>query len=400
MLATRNKYDVFAFGFAFSFILNGYASGIPGISLGSLLFLVMIILSLVIGSHNYRRNYAVYILVFSFIIISLFDYGIIGLYGNPIMGLLKIIIWGIMINEVCPTFFRFSPIIRWMNIFSIILVAYLFLQLLSYYLLGTYLPNIFNWGPLKPYDTGYADYERLSQSFIYRPASLLSESSFCGNFLLATLVLNLEFTKAIREKLFLKLILSLGIVLCSSTSALVLLLLAWGVYFNKFQSGWRVFLFIGLILIGVWLINNPIEFASNTSFGYSIDKFNNLESSSRFGRSYDYLDIIDRGYALTGVGIGTETSYLLSITPDDHVYLNSITSLLLSVGYIGAAAMSIFLCYLFYLSIKKKSRFSFCLLLFYVIKAFGSGILFSTYGILFLMLVFADIVYGEYCNPT
>jgi hypothetical protein len=88
----------------------------------------------------------------------------------------------------------------------------------------------------------------------------------------------------------------------------------------------------------------------------------------------------------------------MSRTPNDHIYLNSVTNLLFSVGYTGTFIMCLFILYLFVLSIVKRSRLSFCLLLFYFVKAFGSGILFSTYGILFLMIVYADIVYGSYCK--
>lgn len=388
----------FAFWFAFSFILNGYASGIPGISLGSFVFLFMIIVSFIINLGQIKRNNLIYLLIFSFLIISVLGYSTVGLYGNPLIGILKLIIWALMINQVCPTCFRFDAVIRWMNIFSTIIIAYLILQLIAYHGLETYLPNIFNIGPLQPYDPNYADYERLSQSFVYRPASFLSESAFCGNYLLVTLLLNLEKSKNILDNIKFLIFLSLGIVLCSSTSALVLLLVAWGIYFNKISFRWRMAL-IACVVVGVLgVVNKPIEFESDSSIGYSLEKFNNLESSSRFGNSYNYLSLLQGRDAKFGVGVGNETAFLMSRTPNDHIYLNSVTNLLFSVGYTGTFIMCLFILYLFVLSIVKRSHLSFCLLLFYFVKAFGSGILFSTYGILFLMIVYADIVYGSYCK--
>lgn len=388
----------FAFWFAFSFILNGYASGIPGISLGSLVFLFMIIASFIADSARIKRDNSIYLLIFSFLIISFLDYSAAGLYGNPLIGILKLIIWALMINQVCPVCFRFDSVVRWMNIFSTIIITYLIIQLVAYHGLGLYLPNIFDIGPLQPYDPDYADYERLSQSFVYRPASFLSESSFCGNYLLVTLLLNLERTRNIRDNIWFLAFLSLGIILCSSTAALVLLLIAWAIYFNRISSGLRIALVLCIVIGAIGLLGNPIELESNTSIGYSLDKFNHLESSSRFGNSYNFLSLLQGRDAAFGVGVGNETAFLMTRTPSDHIYLNSVTSLMFSVGYAGTFIMCIFISYLFVMSRVKRSRLSFCLLLFYVVKAFGSGILFSTYGILFLMIVYADLIYGNYCK--
>lgn len=401
MIASKDR---FAFWFVFSFVLNGYASGIPGVSLGSLLFVLFIILSF-LSPHKYKCNNSIYLLLVGFFFISILDYVTVGLYGNPIIGVLKLAIWGLMINRVTPIYLRFESLKKWFNIFSIILIGYLIVQIVGFYVLGVYFPNIFSFGPLQPYDEGYADYSLLSESIILRPASLLSESSFLGNFLLISLLVNLDSANELKGKtLFFPLFLSLGVILTTSTSAMILLVIVWFVYFGKLNKYIKAGILVVSVVFSIQIIKTGLDLINindDSSLGYSIEKFNHLDASTRFGKSYDYLAYLNGGNRVLGVGVGNETSFIashFSTNNDEDIYLNSVTGLLFSVGILGTFLFALFIFYLFILSIKRKSRLSFCIILFYVIKAFSSGILFSTYGILFLMVVYADIVYGKYCR--
>ncbi len=401
MIASKER---FAFWFVFSFVLNGYASGIPGVSLGSLLFVFFIILSF-LSPHKYKCKSSIYLLLVGFLFISILDYVTVGLYGNPIIGILKLAIWGLMINRVTPSYIRFDSLQKWFNILSIVLISYLAVQIVGFYVLGIYFPNIFTFGPLQPYDEGYADYSLLSESIILRPASLLSESSFLGNFLLVSLLINLDSTKELKGKsLLFPLFLSLGVIMTTSTSAMVLLVLVWLVYFGKLNKYIKAGILVVSVVFSIQIIKTGIELINikdESSLGYSIEKFNHLDTSTRFGKSYDYLVYLKGSNRVLGVGVGNETSFIAShysSNSDEDIYLNSVTGLLFSVGILGTFLFTLFIVYLFLLSIKRKSRLSLCIILIYVIKAFSSGILFSTYGILFLMIVYADIVYGKHCR--
>ncbi len=393
---TNRKYNTFAFWFVFSFVLNGYASGVPGVSLGSLSFFLIIVFSLFSGS-KIKQNANIYIVVTLLLLLSVLGYISVGLYANPLISILKLVVWALMINQVCPSLFRSGEVTKWMTRFSIAAVIYLALQLVVKYILGGYLPNIFNIGILKPYEMDYADYERLSESFIYRPASFFSESSFCGNFLLAALLLNLESSKHIVDRIKVLVFLSAGIIMSSSTSAIILLFIAWFVYFKKLRGSTKMISVLIIAAVIFWIFLNPINISEGSNLAYSLDKLNNLDSSARLGRSFGYLALVDPNVLFIGVGIGNDLEYLKSLVHMDVLYINSLTSLVVAVGVIGTLIMFVFVLWLLFKSVSKRSRIAVCLVIFYIIKAFSSGMMFSPYGILYLMMVYAYSVYDEQC---
>lgn len=396
------KKEIFAFWFSISLVLNGYASGVSGFSLGSIVFIIMFIFSLrKISFSKNKYYYLPIILCFILVTVSfigiVFNSNIIPVSNTLVFGIGKIFIWAFMISEVVPIYFDFDSILNSLIKLSYVLTFYLFTQTIAFYSFSIYLPNIFNFGFIHPYADEYADYAKLSASVILRPGSLLSESSFYGNFMLCVLVMFLEknIKRLSRKNIFIACFISLGIVVSTSTSAIIFLGFIWIVYTRKLKrkTRWLIVIFI-VIIIGILFISGIFAILADKNDGlgnaikYAFAKFQYLGSSSRFGKSYNYISYLNCIEKYFGTGVGNELNYLRSISSSTSIYVNSITSIIIQSGYIGLASFIVFVLTIYIQIFRQKNTLAFTLLTIYTIKGFASNIYFSTYGILFCIIIF------------
>ncbi len=386
-----------------SLILNGYASGIPGVSLGSVCFIIFAIQALKLNQWKLNSvSISAIIAVFAFLLISLFDY--IAYYqpafGNFLIPFSKIIIWCVFIVCVAPTYFNLFCIEKWFTRIGLILTTYLIMQNIAYYGMGVYLPNIFRIGILQPYADGYADYEGLSGGIMIRPASLLSESSYLGNYLMLNLSLTLQRIKYRKAKhdLLLCLFITLGIVLSSSTSAILLSVIIWFVLGWNILKRYKLLFMSSAIAIGVVLLAVPLSLEMfdgksqiDTAVFQTFDKLNHMDNNTRFGKSFELLEELSPLQSFFGVGIGNEQTFIKPFIYGDFQYLNSYTAFIIGVGYFGAIFLVIFFFEIFYSCLKNRNRLACTLLLIYIIKIFGSGFLFNTYGVLYMFVIAGSI---------
>ena len=394
----QSKINNFTFWYSFSFILNGYASGIPGLSLGSIVLIFYVVYTL----FNYKLatsnvEIMTYLSYFIWIIISIIGYLNSDISSSSlfIIGNCKLLIWLLMITIVSNKYFNLNLMTKWFLRFSIIMTIYLAIQTVAFYVFGTYLPNIISFGPLQPYEEGYANYELLKAGNILRPAAFLSESSFYGNFVLCSLAMYLEKNhKAFTQNNLKKaLFLSLGIILSTSTSAIILLIFIWILYISK--VGIRIKLIskniFFLVLLAVALFLVTLDSISLNRFidaiQYAFNKFEYLDTSSRFGKSYGYLNYLDDFQKCFGVGIGNDSYFIMAKSGLVQVYTNSITSIITQIGYIGLLSYITLIIYIFYRIFATRNTLCFVLLVIYFVKLFMSGIAFSTYGILYMFII-------------
>lgn len=397
MVGSRSKKGALAFLFAFSFILNGYASGVPGLSLGSVVFVFLVLYSFVKKSSPTRSNTSL-LLIFVFIVISFLDFIIA---GNPldtsfiVKDISKYLIWACMISFGSSYLFDKSEILKWMIRISIVLLVYLVIQYIFFYGLSYYLPNIIEFGPFRAYDSGYAS-EELGEAFIIRPASFLSESSFLGNFFTVTLIMVLVENEIEYSKKFLRLaiVFTIGIILTSSTSAMIQLPVIWLLLGKNCFKNNKVLSTVSIValiwgLISIFAVFNTLGDSDNAlvySFFYAFNKFDNLEKSTRFGNSYAFLNYIPESLKILGVGIGNEVAFLKQFVSSDHYYMNSVTLMLVQVGYFGFVLFVLYLVSLVRKSIIYKEKGAIVLIMLYFVHGFGSGMWLGTYGVLFLFV--------------
>lgn len=405
MNSSKNKiYNRFAIWLPISLILNGYSSGIPGFSLGSLCFIVFAIDA--IRRNSWRMTSigfsAILVLIVLFVI-SICDFAF---YGIPspvkfIIPFFKIILWCLFIICVAPTFFNLVVIEKWFTRVGIILTIYLIIQNVAYYGAGVYLPNIFKFGIIQPYADGYADYEALSSGYMIRPASLLSESSYLGNYLMLNLALVLQRLNYLKYKrdMMLCLFLTIGIALSSSTSAIILMVIIWGMLGWNILKDYKIIVISSSVVIGFFLYINPLSLDQfddnsqvNTAIFQTFDKLNHMEDNTRFGKSYAMIDKLSPMQSFCGVGIGNEQMIVNPFANDKHQYLNSISELIIGVGYLGASFVALFFITSIVDCIKLHNRLGLALLMIYIIKIFGSGFLFNTYGLLYMFVIVGSLV--------
>ena len=417
-LYSGRKKNIFAFWFVFSLILNGYATGIPGVSVGSFVF-ILIVLNAVMNTLKERKlRIETKPLVFGIVLSVTSFFGMAFLQfsdptiklgmGSQMIGLAKFWLWVLMASLVAFRLYDKECFTKWMVIFAVILTAYLIVQCAAFYSARIYLPNIFHIGPLKPYADGYADYENLGSSSILRPGSLLSESSFYGNFILCTTALYLDKCKEALygKKLLFILFVSVGIILSGSTSAIIMEGIIFLMYFRRINASVKRQAVLIAVLVGaaamIMWFNGLADSSVGNSLRYSFDKFSYLDKSTRFGKSYGYLELIPQSVLYFGAGIGNDFSLIKGITGKDSVYFNSLTALIIQSGLLGLLCFIVYVWTVYKESKRLGSTTSIVLLLVYVIKGCASGIYFATYGILFTVIIIGQIVAerNEICQKT
>lgn len=396
----------FSFWFVFSLILNGYASGIPGISLGSVVFIVMVIYTLLKGisgrklfveKETFRFGGVItFTSLLGFFVLSILEPDLSVPLGSTIVGFAKFWLWVFMTGVVVCDNYDEDSLRIWFCRFALLLTVYLLLQNLAFYAIHIYLPNIFRFGPLQPYAEEYANYDRLASAQILRAGSLLSESSFYGNFVICAIALYLN--RYIRElqgkKILFVLFLTIGVILSGSTSAIIIIGIIFFVYYKRVNAStrWQMLFLLALGIVVAAMIWPQMNGSSiGASIQYSFAKFTYLDSSSRFGKSYGYLKMLPQKIFIFGTGIGSDNAIITKIINSTAVYLNSVTSLIIQSGVMGCSMFLIMIGGLFRSAWRQRNLVSCCLLLAYFAKGFASGIYFSTYGVVFMFIVVGQI---------
>lgn len=403
-MSTDTALNRFALWLPISLILNGYASGIPGVSLGSACFIIFVISALFRNKWNINLiSLLAIITTFAFLLLSLFDFTLYYL-PSPVSFLTsfsKILIWCMFICCVAPTYYNLFYIEKWFTRFGIILTIYLIIQNIGFYGLGIYFPNIFKFGPLQPYAEGYANYDVLSEGSMIRPASLLSESSFLGNYLMLNLALVLQRLKYVPHKrdILLCLFFTFGILLSSSTSAIVLTAAIWVILGWNILRRYKFVTFTTLTAAAFYFSINQVsldQFSNGSQVDAAIfetfNKLNYMDSNVRFGKSYRMIDEMSPAQLVTGVGIGNSQTFISPFIRDDYQYLNSITVFIIESGIIGAIFLTVLFLAIFLAALRQRNRLAMTLLVLYVVKVFGSGFLFNTYGVLYIFVIIGSIV--------
>lgn len=401
MVPNRNHAEPVIFWIVISLFWNGYSSGIPGVSLGSLILCFVCLYCLLVQR---TCNIAFEILVIFCGILFFSCCGLLiniqfisGFHYRSLISstteFMKLALWFLFAGIISLGFYEFEIMRKWMIRFSTILTVYIYIQSIAFYFFGVYLPNIFNFGILQPYAEGYANYEVFSQSRIIRPAGFLSESAFYGNVVLATIVLYLNdyLIEVSAKKNSYLAFLAIGIFLSGSTSAIVCLGGVVVAFLIRIKApliqvvAILIAILLVILIIGFW--DKVVELGN---LGYSIEyafaKFSNLENLSRFGKSYGYLLKLPMSVLLFGVGLGFDNAIVSLFFLGQDVYLNSVTSFILQFGCLGFVFFSCVLFYTLIKSVTRRNFVSFSIIAIYYVKGFASGIYFSTYGLLFMFI--------------
>lgn len=369
------------------FILNGYGvSGFP-IGLGSILLVCFVILSFLDRSKKIRsldnlKPIGLFIFLF---FISLLDF----LFENSIeytsvfSAFLKMLIWACSVSVLASAYLDISLFKEHYRIFCNVCTIYLFAQNIIWRLFRVFIPNLYTIGPIHPLYEQYSQgtlQQYIISTNLTRFGSFFSEPAFYGHMMLANIILILfcrDNERLVRRDIIELAFISLGILLSTSTGAIVLLMLIY-ILFGLMKKGVKYFVILGSSAIALFYLFSHSPFKDNNIVQFFLYKMTHMSTSGRIGVSFSNILKLTNRQLIMGIGIGNT-----SMIADG--YLNSFASIIISFGLIGFVAFLLFSGSYFV----KGGPLIKVLMTIYVLGSFQGAIAFSIHGVLYLSLVMA-----------
>lgn len=394
---TYRQKNLFALFLSLYTILNGYSSGIPGLSIAMILcsfYSVYSIITLIkknrikVGHNGIVISPLIYVLALVFL--SLFSILFLEshqiYFSSMIFNILKLSVWAVMISLAGYVFFDYNLFIKWIFRIGIITNLYLLLQNFTHYILGFTLTNVFDIGFIKPNYEGYGVIEgNLLNTTNYRPSSFFGEPAYFGYFIVLVLIVSLFDQTLKGNKIVRSLFYSVGIVLSTSSGAIYIMIIVWGLYFFLNESMRIKLLGISLISISTILIivlsfNIDSILSTMGNFGhaleYAINKVSNVSNLARVGGSFDKISgFLHGNFIWIGKGIGNQV---------ELEYLNAIATIIAWNGIIGVI---LFILLIISFLKKRLDKVSIVILIVYIINGLYSGMYLSIHSIMYLIVI-------------
>ncbi len=367
------------------FVLNGYGVGGFPLGIGTILLLLFVAFSMIDRSKPNRSRDALrpMVLLCLYVFTSMFAF----LFESQIQinsvinNLLKTTVWALAITVLAPIYLDMDTFQAFFRKFCIFCTIYIFAQNIAWLIGRVFIPNLYTIGPIHPlYDQYSQDTLRdyIVSTNLVRFGSVLSEPSFYGHLMLIDLILILFNNKGRNElstpKLAECIFVSSGIVLSTSTGAIVFLAVVWTIYFLVGKSiRSLVTLMLGVGIASYILFVSPLK--NNTTINWFVYKLTNMDTLGRVGKSFSNLGFLTSRQWITGVGIGN-TGVIV------EGYLNSFTSIIISFGIIGFGAFLLFAISIFH----RGGLITKVLIIIYILGSFQGAIAFSLYGMLYISI--------------
>jgi len=302
----------------------------------------------------------------------------------------KLLLWACVLSLLITKDFDQKIFYNLVLRIALLATLYMYLQLASFIVFGIRLPNRFAFGFVH-----YQSEEALTALASYRPYSFFVEPAYYGTYVICVLAAILfDEIKVKKNKLGICIFLTVGAIMSTSTSVIVMLGVLYSLYsMHTMQIMGLKNIRLHIIVLAIILIAAVIGFITSYekilplfgSYGKSIlsslYKLQRLDSSARVGGSFIMLESVTKLSLVWGSGIGNEY-YSLGIS---ETYMNSVVRLILNNGYVGFA---IFLIYLMYLFFKFKDYLSWFYLILYASKCFSGNAMFSLAGIYMLTFLY------------
>ncbi|MBM6619099.1 hypothetical protein [Bacillus suaedaesalsae] len=386
-------------------ILHLYKSGISVITLGEIGLILFSIITIgiillkrqivIFGKANINMwPFIFFIIILLLTCISLLFIGkdqisLIDIFNR----FARLALWAFAISFMGYFLFEYQHTKKWVIRISVIATIYVLLQYFFWQIFNFHLPSVINNALIQPASEGYANTVRLTEYYTtryIRPPSFFGEPAYYSYYTLVGLVLSLfsNISRGEIIKYVIPILLSIGIIISTSTSGIYLLLLVWLFYFfkvSKEKSGFKKSFLLApitslliLIVFAIYLKTRKNDFF--LKIGDILSKPFEFEETSRLGGSYDLFNYLDGIHRFLGTGFGNENIFLHL----DSVYYNSITVILLSSGYLGFITFCAFAGNL----LRKKGSINFLLALIYILLCFSSSILYSSFSVIYLTIIF------------
>lgn len=345
--------------------------------------------------------FVVYSLFVTILMCSLFNGDMI----SPLVRMVRDFFYYFVIFFLGMHFFDMNSFKKYLVRFCVVLSGFIILQVLVYAATGYLIPGFLLNASLN--DGGYtgaelyANYIRYANIAGYlKPNGFLCEPAHCAQcFFVAVLVL-LFGDRREKTDIIYAIFISIGMVLTMSTSAMIYLLFAWGVWCIKEGKRNIIKIFILLVFAGglvIIAIKNGqldnvfivIQRFTKTITGDLVTNSSQLRMIKGFS-TYMALPVLQK---IFGIGFGNYSAAISSIISNveinmlENEYMNTVAYILVSSGFIGFFLISLF----FVLLYKYSCNTSKVMVVALLIMSLGSSIYSSPIWI-WLMLV---ILYSE-----
>ena len=267
---------------------------------------------------------------------------------------------------------------------SIVSTVYIFIQTIVYYSTGVVLPFIIPF-----FDPVVSDYNDISgliawyNQFYYRPQSFFMEPAHFSQYNLVSLALCLFWKEKFSEQNRIKtaIFLSIGLVLSTSSIGVILGLFIWSIYLMKSYRNKithkKIVVFILMFFVLIILSPTILETQRIT-----VPIVRVFQTTARTTDSISLFEGLNIKQKILGIGLGNEEVYLGIGTKIP--FMNALTIVLLSAGYIGIFAYLILFLSLFLY----KKGLSKVLVISLFILSFGSEVFFTYTGILWMLFIY------------
>lgn len=287
---------------------------------------------------------------------------------------------------------------KWMIVFSVVLSSYIIVQFVVFTVTGFYIPGLISGLRISNgAESSLATYQHtlnMAKWFGYiRPHGFLGEPAQCVQFLficMVTLIYNNVIS--LKNKILLAVLFSSAILITQSTTGIVLLGLAWILFFSieKKLSVYKFPLVLLCIAIGFYIIWGGVYTGLS-----SVDRIENIVQGSADGSSnirlnngmqlYSDLPFVFQIFG-TGAGLAEYVFYNLGFN-DASSYMNAFVGIFFSTGVIGGIIWIASLAVMFVMSgLLGKS-----LVVGFFIMSLGCSIFCQPQMVWFFLLILADV---------
>lgn len=297
-----------------------------------------------------------------------------------------LLIWALAIRLCIPRLVDTERLVNQVVTIAVVATCYLFAQYLWVSVGNGTLPNVLEVGPLVANSSGYVDSEALDMyydAFYYRPASFFGEPQYYSDYALLALILVL-FRKAKRRLLpvVTVMFLTVGLLVSTSTTAILAVFGVWAAWFlvpfaqSRAGRGLSLRLLAGVLApFAIYLVLSLPNLQE-----VLFDKLTDLETSARVGGSFSKLRLLEGESILLGVGIGNEDALLAN---EPSAYVNSVTSVLLGAGAVGAVLLLTY----WYRLLRVPGLISRVVTVAYIVLSLTGSMLYSDRSLLYLAVV-------------
>lgn len=404
-ILTRRPNRIFSYLIVLMMLGNVYLFPFfKSLDMGEIIMMIFIpYFVLNMNSFSIKREYSlIYVFVGYSLIVTLFMSVVLnGNISDPIVRMIRDFFYYVVIFLLGTHFFDMNTFKKVLIRFCILLSAFVILQVIVYSLVGYLIPGFLMGASLN--DGGYTGAQLYSKYISYaniagylKPNGFLCEPAHCAQCFFVAILLLLFSNNKEKNDIKWAVFISIGTVLTMSTSAMLYLMFAWGVWcFKESKKNFLriiIIVFCAILLMVILIKNgyldNVMIVVQRFTLTISGDNITN-SSQLRMMKGFTTFLALPLLQKVFGIGFGNYAAIIpiignsLAINMVDNEYMNTFSYILVSAGVIGFVIMCMFFVRLFH----QNSGLGRIMIVALVIMSFGSSIYSSPIWIWMMLVI-------------